>query len=123
MTEETPSGSSGSRSLFVLMMLGVLSAGHVSAQAVAIRFPPAHSGTLDAKGGCKAKWYDTAGYQPSEGSGHPLFLYFVGTTATAGDAYDSGVPMAVTKQMAERGFVALSVAYDNTYGAAGDGSN
>jgi hypothetical protein len=43
----------------------------------------------------------------------PLFLYFAGTTAR----YDALAPQNVSMAMAARGFVALSVEYDNTASA------
>jgi hypothetical protein len=63
--------------------------------------------------------YKTAGFEPvGEGAArHPLFLYFIGTAFTAASdpsaGYASQAALAVTAAMARRGFVALSVEYDN----------
>jgi hypothetical protein len=82
-----------------------------------IASPPLYSGTLNNGAGCSQQ-YRTVGFQPVDASGgkHPLFLYFVGTTFVAGDQssqYDCQAAKKVTEAMARRGFVALSVEYDN----------
>jgi hypothetical protein len=59
---------------------------------------------------------------PANGA-HPLFLYFVGTTFSDTDQsarYDSEAARKVTEAMARRGFVALSVKYDNTLSLSTD---
>jgi len=68
--------------------------------------------------GC-SKSYATIGFEPVDALAgrHPLFLYFVGTSLSASDQssrYDSLATKAVTEAMARRGFVALSVQYDNS---------
>lgn len=66
--------------------------------------------------GCRAM-YRTAGFVPSDSSASsPLFLYFVGTRFVDTDEsakFDSQAALKVTEAMAARGFVALSVEYDN----------
>jgi hypothetical protein len=69
-------------------------------------------------GGCNTE-YPSTGHAPvdSEGGKHPLFLYFVGTSFSNADEssqYTSPAAAAVTEAMARRGFVALSVDYDNS---------
>lgn len=64
--------------------------------------------------------FRTMGYTPPSAGQHPLFLYFIGTQAVAQDQssyYDSQAPRRVTEAMARRGFVALSVEYDNQLGS------
>lgn len=78
---------------------------------------PSYMGSVDNGADC-ATSYPTRGYEPlgAAGERYPLFLYFVGTAFVAGDAsasYDSPAALAVTEAMARRGFVALSVQYDN----------
>jgi len=82
-----------------------------------ISSPPSYSASLDNSAACGQK-YATAGFAPADPSGakHPLFLYFVGTVFVPTEANswrDGGAPRAVTEAMARRGFVALSVQYDN----------
>ena len=81
--------------------------------------PPTYLGTLDDGAACATR-YRTAGFGPdapaSGATRHPLFLYFAGTTFLTGDvssSYTSEASRAVTEAMARRGFVALSVEYDN----------
>lgn len=50
------------------------------------------------------------GFEPDAAGRYPLFLYFVGT----GDQYTSPVAKEVTRVMATRGYVAVSVNYENT---------
>jgi hypothetical protein len=79
--------------------------------------PPTYMGTMNDAAGCSVQ-YRTFGFEPV-GAGatrHPLFLYFPGTTFSAADQstlVDSLAARAVTGAMARRGFVALSVEYDN----------
>ncbi|MGV3623539.1 MAG: alpha/beta hydrolase family protein [Archangium sp.] len=79
-----------------------------------IASPPSYSGTVDNKAPCN-RVYETAGYEPTDGVKHPLFLYFVGTKFGDGDAtnIDQPAPMWVADAAAQQGFVALSVGYDN----------
>jgi hypothetical protein len=76
---------------------------------------PSYMGSGD--GGC-TKSYASTGHAPVDDSGkHPLFLYFVGTSFSADDEssrYTSPAAAKVTEAMARRGFVALSVDYDNS---------
>jgi hypothetical protein len=86
---------------------------HESAELVG----PEYMGSVSNSAEC-SQAYATRGHEPIDTSGarHPLFLYFVGTQFVAGDAsaqHDSPAPLAVTEAMARRGFVALSVQYDN----------
>ncbi len=82
-----------------------------------IASPPTYRGTRDGGAACDTQ-YGTLGFEPTGGvTGHPLLLYFVGTKFLPGDtssSYDSQAAIAVTSAMARRGFVALSVEYDNT---------
>lgn len=69
-------------------------------------------------GGCNMA-YGSVGHAPVDPSNgrHPLFLYFVGTSFSDADEssqYTSPAAAAVTEAMARRGFVALSVDYDNS---------
>jgi acetyl esterase/lipase len=79
--------------------------------------PPSYLGTVNDAAGC-TRTYATVGFEPVDdpGNTHPLFLYFVGTTFVPGDTssrYDCQAAQKVTEAMARRGFVALSVDYDN----------
>jgi hypothetical protein len=83
-----------------------------------IAAPPTYMGSVDDGADCGAQ-YATIGFEPDDAADarHPLFLYFVGTTFVADDAsskHDSQAALAVTEAMARRGFVALSVQYDNS---------
>ncbi len=85
--------------------------------SVRLSSPPDYLGGVDNGPGCETR-YPTAGFEPSgdDGAMYPLFLYFVGTRFVDGDAsarFDGEAPMVVTEAMARRGFVALSVDYDN----------
>jgi hypothetical protein len=79
--------------------------------------PPSYLGTQQNGPDCDTT-YPTVGFEPADDAGarHPLFLYFVGT-AVRRDApsaeFDTLAARVVTEAMARRGFVALSVAYDN----------
>jgi hypothetical protein len=78
--------------------------------------PPSYLGTQQNGGGCSTT-YPTVGFEPAgDGGNHPLFLYFVGTAFSREDRsaeFDTIAARTVTEAMARRGFVALSVAYDN----------
>jgi len=77
--------------------------------------PPTYLGASSGNSDC-AKEFRTFGFEPSDPGGHPLFLYFVGTEIVSADEsskYDSQAAARVTEAMARRGFVALSVEYDN----------
>jgi hypothetical protein len=83
-----------------------------------IAAPPSYMGSVDNGADCSAQ-YATIGFEPDDAvdARHPLFLYFVGTAFVADDAsakLDSKAALAVTEAMARRGFVALSVQYDNS---------
>jgi len=97
----------------------VLDAGprHLS---VALNEPPTYLGNSGTGTDCMRS-FRTAGHKPSDpAGGRPLFLYFVGTAGTDADEtahYDAKAPQAVTEAMARRGFVALSVEYDNSLAA------
>jgi hypothetical protein len=77
---------------------------------------PSYMGSVSNSADCSMS-YPTQGHEPDTvGVRYPLFLYFVGTAFIASDAaaqYDSPAALAVTEAMARRGFVALSVQYDN----------
>lgn len=78
---------------------------------------PSYLGSVSNSAECSQS-YATRGHQPVDdpGARHPLFLYFVGTAFVATDPsadYASPAALAVTEAMARRGFVALSVQYDN----------
>jgi hypothetical protein len=78
---------------------------------------PTYMGSVSNSADCSLS-YPTRGFAPSGASGarYPLFLYFVGTAFVATDPsaqHDSPAPLAVTEALARRGFVALSVKYDN----------
>jgi hypothetical protein len=77
---------------------------------------PSYMGSGD--GGC-TRSFASIGHAPVDDANgkHPLFLYFVGTSFSADDQsskHDSSAALKVTEAMARRGFVALSVQYDNT---------
>jgi pimeloyl-ACP methyl ester carboxylesterase len=60
--------------------------------------------------------FPTKGYEPVSAeptAKHPLFIYLCGTEQQIGANYDSDPPLAVAQAMAKRGFVALTVSYDN----------
>lgn len=78
---------------------------------------PSYMGSVNNSSACSQS-YPTQGFEPVAEGGQrfPLFLYFVGTAFTATDAsasYDSMAATKVSEAMARRGFVALSVGYDN----------
>jgi hypothetical protein len=82
-----------------------------------IAAPPTYLGTLNDDATCDTM-YRTFGFEPVDRTParHPLFLYFVGTTFVSGDVstnYDCQAARAVSAALASRGFVALSVEYDN----------
>lgn len=84
----------------------------------ALANPPSYMGSASGASGCTTS-SPTVGFEPVDAAGgkHPLFLYFVGTTFSSSDTsarYDSLAAKTVTEAMARRGFVALSVQYDNT---------
>jgi hypothetical protein len=75
-------------------------------------------GAISGTSGC-TRPFATTGFEPVDPAAgrHPLFLYFVGTNLSASDQssrFDSPAAKAVTEAMARRGFVALSVEYDNS---------
>jgi hypothetical protein len=78
---------------------------------------PSYMGSVSNGAECSMS-YPTQGHEPVSAAGakHPLFLYFVGTEFVDGDPsaqHSSPAALAVTEAMARRGFVALSVSYDN----------
>jgi hypothetical protein len=88
----------------------------------AIGSPPGYMG--NGSSGCNMQ-RKTLGFEPNDApsGAHPLFLYFVGTSFSASDLsarYDSEAAQKVTEAMARRGFVALSVEYDNGLSFAAD---
>lgn len=88
-----------------------------SETTTAIASAPSYLGTTASDSACSAT-YRTMGFVPRAASPakHPLFLYFVGTAGGAADEsakYDCKAAKKVTEAMARRGFVALSVEYDN----------
>jgi hypothetical protein len=63
-----------------------------------------------ASGECmRGKARDGTGHEPSASGRHPLFIYLTGTTLP----YDAGETLKITEEMAKRGFVAISLGYDN----------
>jgi hypothetical protein len=61
-------------------------------------------------GVCKqGKQHNAVGHEPAVAGRHPLFLYLTGTRM----AYDGPEARKITEEMARRGFVALSVQYEN----------
>jgi hypothetical protein len=79
--------------------------------------PPSYLGTRQNGDKCDTT-FPTVGYEPVDGATkkHPLFLYFVGTAFSKDDegaTFDNIAALTVAQAMARRGFVALSVAYDN----------
>lgn len=95
---------------------GVPASGRWTSRAIAT--PPSYMGSASGSPGCTTP-SPTLGFEPDDDGGgkHPLFLYFVGTAFSASDAsarYDGLAAKTVTEAMARRGFVALSVHYDNT---------
>lgn len=107
--------------LLTFLLLGAASvSAHAQAQPVA---GPGYSGTLNGKGACTNP-YKTLMFVPpgaTESDTYPLFIYFVGTNivGASGTLYDTGVPIEVTRRMAEQNFVALSAGYDNNLAALG----
>jgi hypothetical protein len=79
---------------------------------------PTYLGSVSNGTDCGQR-YATRGFEPDvpEGSGRPLFVYFSGTNFVLDrDAFREQIlpgAEAVTRAMAERGFVALQVDYDN----------
>lgn len=78
--------------------------------------PPSYMGSVDNSAACSMR-YETLGYQPADTTtAHPLFLYFAGTVFAKFDlsaSRESPAALRVVEAMARRGFVALSVGYDN----------
>jgi hypothetical protein len=84
----------------------------------ALGAPPDHMGAKSGSSGCTTP-FATIGFEPVDAASgrHPLFLYFVGTNLSASDQssrHDSVAAKTVIETMARRGFVALSVQYDNS---------
>ncbi|MGA6205669.1 hypothetical protein ACPESR_13070 [Nocardia testacea] len=114
-------------SLAAVLLVGIVGHAGVSLaqESDAIRevaAPPVYTGTVDNGAACTQEFH-TRGFEP-ESAGterHPLFLYFVGTNigrAAGGDAAENApAAEAVTEAMARRGFVALTVDYDNSLAA------
>ena len=78
---------------------------------------PSYLGSVDDGAEC-AHRYPTLGFEPVAAANErfPLFLYFVGTAFVQPDAsasHDGQAALAVSEALARRGFVALSVGYDN----------
>lgn len=99
------------------------SAGPADAGATAVRelSGPSYRGSVDNGADC-SRLYPTRGFAPAErgSTRHPLFLYFVGTAFDTRDptaSYDALAALAVARAAAARGFVALSVQYDNSAAA------
>jgi hypothetical protein len=94
-------------------------AGVMRGAARPIAAPPTYRGSVDNGAEC-SKRYMTHGFEPvvAAGTRHPLFLHFTGTNFFADEAsFRAQVAPgadAVTRAMAERGFVALRVEYDNS---------
>jgi hypothetical protein len=89
-----------------------------SHEAIALQ-GPSYRGSVSNGPACDAA-YPTSGHAPADAGRYPLFLYFVGTEFVPGipsNAHDNPAAMAVTEAMARRGFVALSVDYDNDVAA------
>jgi len=58
--------------------------------------------------------YGYAGYEPVAPGPHPVFLYTTGTNlGEDGSSYNNPESLLIVKEMARRGFVAVSVAYAN----------
>ena len=87
-----------------------------AAQPEPVAVSGGYLGTENNKGRCETS-YQVVGYAPADGGRHPLFLYFVGTNisgnATEAEDYRSAAPLRVAKAMAQRGYTAYSVQYDN----------
>jgi len=85
-----------------------------------IQKPSTYRGSLNGEPLC-ATSYNTAGYEPYDSNNpdakYPLFLYFIGTafySTESRDYYkDAPAPQAALQAMAARGFVAVTVQYDN----------
>lgn len=76
---------------------------------------PAHADTSDFtasyKGGSSScgTTYQIKGKEPADQARHPVFIYMVGTS----DSYDNAQAMAAVQGMADRGYVAATIAYPN----------
>ncbi|MEV0296975.1 hypothetical protein [Nocardia sp. NPDC050710] len=107
----------------VLLLACVGRAGVSSAQNLEtiqeIAAPPTYAGTVDNSADCKRQ-YQTRGFEPKPAGAerYPLFLYFVGTNIGKDTETErrENAPAAdaVTESMARRGFVALTIEYDNS---------
>jgi hypothetical protein len=93
-----------------------------------IQNPPTYTGTLQGEAPCNTT-YRTTGFRPVDpsapGAKYPLFLYFAGTSFSDADMlaqYTSIAGQAVTAAMAARGFVSVSVQYDNRFTSLFDNS-
>jgi hypothetical protein len=116
-TGAAPSGGASPEAGLTPGDSGSVDASTASWTARQIANPPTYFGTVDDAAGCTTT-YRTYGFEPEDATParHPLFLYFGGTVFVPPDpsaAYDNQAAHAVTNAMARRGFVAISVEYDN----------
>lgn len=91
--------------------------------ARAIAEPPTYMGSNPWSWSC-GKRFKTIGFEPDAASEakHPLFLWFMGSRVLPWDEsahYDAAAGVTVTKALAERGFYALSVDYENSLSPTG----
>lgn len=94
----------------------------------AIQTPSTYQGSHLGEASCNTT-YRTTGYEPVDPAApnakYPLFLYFTGTNFDDADMlanYMSAAGQTVTANMAARGFVAVSVEYDNKFTSIFDNS-
>lgn len=112
----------------VSVLLLSASAAAFSLSTQAIQNPPTYQGTLKGEAACSTT-YHTTGFEPVDPSApnakYPLFLYFSGTSFDVNDNgsnYTTIAGQAVASAMAARGFVAVSVEYDNRFTSLFDNS-
>jgi len=107
---------------YILCMLSALTfASHAFSFTIQqIQKPSTYKGTAAGERAC-ATIYNTAGLEPYDSSRpdakYPLFLYFIGTAFNTTESRDyykvAPAPQAALQAMAARGFVAVTVQYDN----------
>lgn len=102
--------------IFLASLITIMGNASTQASAQTVPFEGTYTGSLN-NGAC-TQTYKFTGYKPSQSGNKPLFLYFVGTDVAdnAPDAYKDVAPKAVTLAMAQRGYAAVSVQYDNKLG-------
>jgi len=106
--------------LLVLLSLSLWAAHGVGASTAHAQYAiapvqnaPSYWGSRDGSALCSSNW-TMVGYEPVTSGRRPVFLYFLGTISP-GTFQPDPAGDAVLRAMAQRGYVALQVQYDNGY--------